>query len=124
MSRFNEKDYYFRAKYKKLETSYSKLSNLIRCDLKFECDAENRWVFALYPDFETLSEDNIIGDEWEAEWEALDEGTAIICKPIYDDRNGYFNMIRERVKVGAKAYFVGGSHKIAELEIIEIINEI
>lgn len=111
--RFKEEDQYFRVKYKKLVTE-SKLSNMLRSDIKFAVDSDNKYVFSLYPDFETLSKENIVGDEWEA----LDEGTAIIRKPIYEDKNGYFEMIRERVKVGAKAWFVGGSHKIAELEII------
>ncbi|MBE9527156.1 MAG: hypothetical protein IME94_09310 [Proteobacteria bacterium] len=57
------------------------------------------------------------------EWEALDEGTAIIRKPFYEDKDGVYEMIRNRVKLGAKAHW-GGSERIAELEIIEIINEI
>ncbi len=116
---FKKENYYFRVHYRKLKTE-SRLSNGIRPDIKFEVDADNKYVFALYPEFETLSEESIVGDEWEA----LDEGTAIIHKPIYDDKNGYYDMIRERVKVGAKAYFVGGSSKVAQLEIVEIINEI
>lgn len=88
--------------------------------MKFAVDFDNKYVFFLYPEFETLSEESIVGDEWEA----LDEGTAIIHKPIIEDHDGYYDMIRERVKVGAKAYFSGGSEKVAELEIIEIINEI
>ena len=117
--RFKKEDQYFRVKYKKLKTE-SKLSNMLRSDLKFEVDSNNKYVFSLYPYFETLSKENIVGDEWEA----LDRGTAIIRKPIHEDKNGYFDMIRGRVRVGVKAWFVGGSHKIAELEIIEILNEI
>ena len=116
---FNEKNYYFRVKYKKLDTQ-CKLSNGLRSDIKFESDINNEFVFSLYPEFETLSESNIVGDEWEA----LDVGTAIIHKPIYENKNRYFDMIRDRVKIGVKAYFVGGSHRIAELEVVEIINEI
>ena len=112
-------DYYFRVKYKKMDTQ-SKLSSALRCDIKFASDENNKYVFSLYPEFESLSEDSIVGDEWEA----LNEGTAIIRKPIYVDKYGYYNMIRERVKIGAKAFFVGGGDKIAELEIIEIINTI
>ena len=114
-----KKDYYFRVRYKKLHSS-CKLSNSLRSDLKFEIDAENRTVFSLYPEFETLSDESIVGNEWEA----MNEGTAIIRKPIYEDVNGYFDMIRSRVTVGAVAYLVGGSHRIAELEIIEIINQL
>ena len=117
--RFKEEDQYFRVKYKKLDTEV-KLSNLLRTDLKFEIDSDNKYVFSLYPDFETLSEENTV----ENEWEALDEGTAIMRKPIYADKDGYYDMIRERVNVGAKAWLVGGPEKIAELEIIEILNEI
>ena len=117
--RFKVEDQYFRVKYKKLDTE-SKLSNSLRSDIKFAIDVDNNYVFSLYPDFETLSEESIVGDEWEA----LDEGTAVICKPIYENKHGYFEMIRERVKVGEKAWFVGGSQKIAELEIIEILNEV
>jgi hypothetical protein len=116
---FKKDDYYFRVRYRKLDTS-CRLSNGLRSDLKFESDAGNSWVFSLYPEFETLSDENIVGNEWEA----LNEGTAIIRKPIYEDKDGYFNLLRERVNVGAKAYLVGGSLKIAELEILEIINEI
>ncbi|USD20451.1 hypothetical protein MJO52_15405 [Microbulbifer variabilis] len=116
---FDKEDYYFRVRYRKLNT-HCKLSNALRSDLKFESDAGNRYVFALYPEFETLSEENIVGGEREA----LDEGTAIIRKPIYEDKGGYFDMIRERVKIGKRAYLVGGSHKVAELEIVEIINEL
>ncbi|MFT6907702.1 MAG: hypothetical protein ACJAS1_004386 [Oleiphilaceae bacterium] len=116
---FETEEYYFRVKYRKLDTA-CKLCNGLRSDIKFEFDADNQWVFALYPEFETLSEEDIVGDEWEA----LNEGTAIIRKPISEDKNGYFDMIRDRVKVGAKAYFVGGSHKLAEFEIIQIINAI
>ena len=93
---------------------------MLRSDIKFDIDSNNKYVFSLYPEFETLSDDNIVGDEWEA----LNEGTAIIRKPIYEDKDGYYDMIRERVNIGAKAWFVGGSHKIAELEIIEILHEI
>ena len=46
-------------------------------------------VFSLYPEFKKLSEDNIVGDEWEA----LEEGVSIILKPIYEDTDGYFGMI-------------------------------
>jgi len=116
---FKEENYFFRVRYKKLD-SVCKLSNGVRPDMKFVVDLDNNIVFFLYPEFETLSEESIIGDEWEA----LDEGTAIIHKPMFDDRDGYYDMIRERVKLGAKAYFSGGSEKVAELEIIEIINEI
>lgn len=115
--RFPEDQQYFRVKYQKLDTGV-KLSNDLRPDIKFESDTDNKYVFTMWPDFETLSEESIVGDEWEA----LDEGTAIICKPGYEDRNGYYDMIRERVVIGSKAWFVGGSHKIAELEIVEIIN--
>lgn len=116
---FDKENYYFRVKYKKLNTE-CRLLNGLRCDMKFDVDLENKFVFSLYPEFQTLSEENIVGDEWEA----LDEGYAIIHKPFYPDMNGYFDMIRKRVKVGAKAYFVGGAHQIAELEIVEIINDI
>ena len=117
---FDPKDYYFRIKYRKLNTS-TKLSNGLRCDFKFESDSDNNYVFFLYPEFETLSDESIVGDEWEA----LDEGTAIIHKPIFPPTNtDYYDMIRERVKIGAKGFFTGGSSKIAELEIIEIINDI
>ena len=116
---FEEENYYFRVTYKKLKTE-CKLSNGLRPDIKFKSDKDNEFVFSLYPEFETLSESNIIGNEWEA----LNVGTAIIHKPIYENTNGYFDMIRDRVKVGEKAYFVGGAHRIAELEIIEILNEI
>lgn len=116
---FKKEDHYFRVRYRKLDTP-CRLSNGLRSDLKFRSDAGNNSVFSLYPEFETLSDENVVGDEWEA----LDEGTAIIRKPIYEDKEGYFDLIRERVKVGAKAYLVGGSQKIAELEIIEIVNEI
>ena len=116
---FEVDNYYFSVKYRKLET-ICKLSNGLRCDMKFESDTQNQWVFSLYPEFKTLSADNIVGDEWEA----LDEGIAVIRKPIYEDNDGYFDMIRERVKVGEKAYCVAGQHKIAEVEILEIINQI
>ena len=112
-------DDYFRVRYKKLD-SPCKLSNGLRSDLKFDIDANNTLVFSLYPEFETLSDESIVGNEWEA----MNEGTAIIRKPIYEDVNGYFDMIRSRVTVGAVAYLVGGSHRIAELEIIEIINQL
>ena len=71
----DKNDGYFRVRYKKLD-SPCKLSNGLRCDLKFDIDANNNWVFSLYPEFETLSDQTIVGDEWEA----LDEGTAIIRK--------------------------------------------
>lgn len=117
---FDPQDYYFRVKYKKLDIS-TKLSNGLRCDFKFDYDSENNYVFFLYPEFETLSDESIVGDEWEA----LDEGTAVIHKPIFpSSTSDYYDMIRERVNVGAKGYFTGGSQKIAKVEIIEIINEI
>ena len=116
---FKKENYFFRVKYKKLE-SKCRLSNGARPDFKFECDLENNIVFFLYPEFETLSEESIVGDEWEA----LDEGTAIIHKPFSSNNEEYYQMIRERVKPGSRAYFMGGSERVAELEIIEIINEI
>ncbi|WP_444916882.1 hypothetical protein [Microbulbifer sp. JMSA003] len=115
----DKEDYYFRVRYRKLDTQ-CKLSNGLRSDLKFESDAGNRYVFALYPEFETLPDENIVGDECEA----LGEDRAIIRRPIYEDKDDYFDMIRERVKAGQRAYLVGGLHKVAELEIVEIINEI
>lgn len=116
---FNNENHYFRVKYKKLETN-CRLSNGIRADIKFNLDKDNGYVFALYPEFETLSEQTKVGGEWEA----LDEGTAIIHKPIYENKDGYYELIRERVAVGVIAYFVAGAHRIAELEIVEIINEL
>jgi len=116
---FKEENYFFRVQYKKLNSN-CKLSNGARPDLKFEVDLENSYVFFLYPEFETLSEESIIGDEWEAK----DKGTAIIHKPIFSDSEGYYEMIRKRVKVGASAYFMAGSEQVAELEIVEILNEI
>jgi len=71
--------------------------------MKFEVDLENELVFALYPVFETLSDSEMVGDEWQA----LDEGIALIRKPYPEDRNGYYELIRERVQIGADAYFVG-----------------
>lgn len=85
--------------------------------MKFEIDKDNDYVFSFYPTFEQFSETSMIGDKAEA----LDQGAAIIRKPIYDDKDGYYDMIRSRVKTGAKAYFVAGSRKIAELEIIELL---
>lgn len=116
---FKEENFFFRVSYKKLE-SECKLSNGVRPDMKFAVDSDNNKIFFLYPEFETLSEESIVGDEWEA----MDEGTAIIHKPILEDKDGYFDLIRERVKVGEKAYFMAGSEKIAELEIVDIINQI
>ena len=98
---FDKENYYFRVKYQKLKTDL-KLSNGLRSDIKFESDNENNYVFSLYPELENLSEELIVGNEWEA----LDEGTAIIHKPIYDDKDGYFEMIRDRVKVGKKHFLL------------------
>ena len=112
-------DDYFRVRYKKLD-SPCKLSNGLRSDLKFDIDANNTLVFSLYPEFETLSDKAIVGNEWEA----LDEGTAIIRKPYWEYSNDYFDILSSRVNVGAKACLVAGSHQIAELEIIEIINQL
>ncbi len=116
---FKEENYYFRVRYKKFE-SECKLSNAARPDMKFAVDMDNDYVFFLYPEFETLSEDSIIADEWEA----LDEGTAIIHKPVLSSNESYYQMIRERVKPGAIAYFMAGAEKVAELEVVEIINAI
>ena len=116
---FNKDDYYFRVSYRKLQSN-CKLSNGARPDFKFSVDLDNKYVFFLFPEFETLSEESIVGDEWEA----LDIGTAIIHKPLTSDNDEYLRMIRKRVKIGATAYFMAGSERVAELEIIEIINEI
>ena len=116
---FKKEDYYFRVKYRKLESN-CRLSNGARPDFKFTVDLGNKYVFFLYPEFETLSEDSIVGDEWEA----LDIGTAIIHNPITLDNEEYLQMIRKRVEIGATAYFMAGSERVAELEIVEIINEI
>lgn len=110
---------YFRVNYRKLNTEVRFFHGL-RCDLKFEVDADNKWVFSLYPLFEQVAD---ISDDGE-HLIAPDEGTAIISKPIYEDRNGYYDMIRARVRVGAKAYFVGGGLRFGELEITEILNEL
>jgi len=111
--------YYFRVKYKNLTTDI-KLSNSLRCDIKFKQDLSNKFVFSLHPTFETLSEESIVGDDWEA----LDSGTALISKPIFSDNNNYYNLIRQRVFVGAIAFFASADSKIAEIEVIEILNEI
>ena len=105
---FKEDNYYFRVNYKKLNSS-CKLSNGIRPDMKFSVDLENDYVFFLYPEFETLSEDSIIGDEWEAN----NEGTAIIHKPLASSDENYYNLIRRRVHLGALAYFMAGSERVA-----------
>ena len=57
----DKNDDYSRVRYKKLD-SPCKLSNGLRCDLKFDIDANNNWVFALYPEFETLSDQTIVGN--------------------------------------------------------------
>jgi len=118
MYRENPENHYFRVKYKKLETSI-RLSSDLRCDMKFEVDKDNNYVFALYPFFENVTAVRV--NEY---CEALNEGTAIICKPVYPDKNGYFDMIRARVKVGAKAYFAAGPILFSELTIVELVNEI
>ena len=119
MSAFPENQQYFRVTYKRLD-SRIRFCEGIRCDMKFEVDLDNNYVFSLYPSFESFSGVSTVAGKPEA----LEQGTAIIRKPIYPDRDGYFDMMRARVKVGEKAYFVGGSHKLAELEIIKIINEL
>ena len=116
---FKEENYFFRVKYKKLN-SQCRLANGVRPDMKFAVDLENNFVFFLYPEFETLSEESIVGGEWEA----LDEGTAIIHKPPISDKESYYQMIRERVKPGERAYFMAGSERVAELEIMQVINAI
>jgi len=117
--RFQIEDRYFRVAYTKLSCA-CRLSNEIRLNLKFVLDADNRYVFALWPEFETLSDESFVGNEWEA----LDEGTAIICKPGFEDVNGYYDMIRERVKVGSEGWFVAGSEKFVKFKVLEIINAI
>lgn len=119
MNTKDEEKGYFRVKYRKLGTCVRFLPGL-RCDMKFEVDADNKWVFSLYPTFEQFVE----GHEAGGLQEAKNEGTAIISKPFYDDKNGYYDMIRARVKVGAKAYFVAGSEKLAELEVMEILSDL
>ena len=60
--KFKEEQPYSRVKYKKLNTD-SKRSNMPHTDIKFLLDSKNKHVFSLQPDFETLSEENIAGDE-------------------------------------------------------------
>ena len=109
---------FFRAGYTRLDTTV-RMSNALRADVKFETDKDNKYVFTMLPlEFESLSEESIIGDEWEA----LDVGTVIVGKPIYEGNSEYREMIKNRVKVGSVAYFVAGSLKIAKLEIKEILN--
>ena len=43
---------------------------------------------------------------------------------MISDNDDYYQMIRDRVLVGATGYFMAGSERVAELKIIEIINEI
>lgn len=119
MSTKDSNQNYFRVRYRKLETRVRLFPGL-RCDMKFEVDASNQWVFSLYPSFEQFVDVVETGEQAEA----TNEGTAIIMRPFYEDKNGYYDMIRARVKVGAKAYFVGGSQKLAELEITEILNDL
>lgn len=80
-----EENYFLRVQYRKLKSN-CKLSNGVRPNLKFAVNNDNNYVFFLYPEFETLSEESIVGDEWEA----LDEGTAIIHKPILEDHDDYY----------------------------------
>ncbi len=119
MNTMDEEKGYFRVKYRKLGSSVRFFPGL-RCDMKFEIDADNKWVFSLYPTFEQFMDNQGAGERQEA----MTEGTAIISKPFYEDRNGYYDMIRARVKVGAKAYFVAGSEKLAQLEVTEIFSEL
>ena len=112
--------HYFRVSYKKLATDI-KLSSGLRCDFKFESDVDNCFVFFLYPEFETLSEKSIVGEEWEA----LNEGTAVIHKPIFPEENKvYHDLVQQRVFLGARGYFVAGDEKIAQVEIIELLDEL
>ena len=111
--------HYFRVKYQKLKTEI-KLSNGLRCDFKFAADNDNNLVFFLYPEFECLSDESIVGEEWEA----LDEGTALIHRPIFQEQDhAYHTLLKQRVCIGAKGYFVAGSERIAQVEIIELLNE-
>lgn len=110
---------YFRVKYRKLETRVRFFPGL-RCDMKFEVDSSNQLVFSLYPTFEQFVDALEAGGQAEA----TNVGTAIIMKPFYEDEDGYYDMIRARVKVGAKAYFVAGSERLAELEVTEKLNDL
>jgi len=64
-----------------------------------------------------MSDSLFVGDDPEA----LDSGTAIISKPWASNDQEYLEMIKERVNVGARGYFVAGSHRIARVKIIEIV---
>lgn len=114
---FTKDKHYFRVKYQKLKTEI-KISNGLRCDFKFAADNDNKLVFMLYPEFECLSDESIVGDEWEA----LDQGTALIHRPILQD-HAYHTLLKQRVFIGAQGYFVAGSERIAQVEIMELLHE-
>jgi hypothetical protein len=108
---------YFRARYRKLKTGVRFFPGL-RSDFKFAEDTGDT-VFMLWPEFEH-SPGNIIADRSE---EAPDSGTAVFPQPAFPESQEYVEMLKERVKVGAKGYLVAGSEKLAEVEIIEVLHE-
>ena len=108
---------YFRARYQKLKTRVRFLPGL-RSDFKFSVDTDNT-VFMLWPEFEH-SPGNIITDQSE---EAPDSGTALFPQPAFPDNREYVEMLKERVKPGAKGFLVAGSEMLAEAVIIEVFHE-
>lgn len=108
---------YFRARYRKLKTRVRFLPGL-RSDFKFAVDTDNT-VFMLWPEFE-YSPGNIIIDQSD---EAPDNGTVVFPQPAFPENREYVEMLKSRVKVGAKGFLVAGSERLAEAEIIEVLHE-
>lgn len=103
----------FRIRYRKLDSPV-RLGQHLRCDVKFAVDQDNKWVWSIWPEFE--DEPGLPIDEGAI---AADEGTATMW--IIRDGADYRRELAYRMHLGATGWLVGGSLRIAEFTIVEIL---
>ena len=105
----------FRIKYEKYETS-QRLFQHIRTDFKFLEDESNIIVWMIWPEFEDNTGRVISSSE-----DVESYGTASMWILNTDEK--YRSELNKRLYVGAKGYLVAGSMKLAEAEVIQLIEK-
>jgi len=112
--KFNRK-HDFLVKYKLLiqEDYSSKIYQGMRSDFCYKEDEGKGQIYMIWPEFETKLGDVIT----DSTTEINQEGTARMYVMLEESRDEH----KKRLKIGQKGFLVNGSHKLAEIEVIEIL---
>lgn len=85
-----------------------------RCDFKFDEDADKSIVWAIWPEFEREP-----GVPLPEGAEVSETGTATMW--IVQDFDSYWEILGDRVHIGATGRIVAGSHVVATATITEVL---